>query len=185
MEGKCFTASDLYAPVLMSQEARLILAIAAAEGCSVYKTDTSQAVLYGSIGNDVVYIKAPDWWPEPIAEGHCLQLLNSIYGTRQAARRWHIHISDLMEKNGYLAVNSEKTFFMKREGEHFIINGLFVDDMMHTTTSTKLQDEFLRKYSKDFNITGGGLMKTFLGLEVEQDNKTIKLHLDHYVQEML
>ena len=90
-----------------------------------------------------------------------------------------------MEKNGYPAVNSEKTIFMKREGEHFIIHGLFVDDMMHTTTSTKLKDEFLRKYSKDFNITGGGLMKTFLGMEVEQDNKTIKLHLDHYVQEML
>ena len=75
---------------------------------------------------------------------------------------------------------------MKREGEHFIIHGLFkfVDDMMHTTTSTKLKDEFLRKYSKDFNITGGSLMKTFLGNQVEQDNKTIKLHLDHYVQEM-
>ncbi len=28
-------------------------------------------------------------------------------------------------------------------------------------------------------------MKAFLRMEVEQDNKTIKLHLDHYVQEML
>ena len=28
-------------------------------------------------------------------------------------------------------------------------------------------------------------MKTFLGMEAEQDNKTIKLHLDHYVHEML
>ena len=43
----------------------------------------------------------------------------------------------------------------------------------------------MRMYSKDFNITGGGLMKTSLGMEVEQDNKTIKLHLDHYVHEML
>ncbi len=28
-------------------------------------------------------------------------------------------------------------------------------------------------------------MKTFLGMEVAQDNKTIKPHLDHYVHEML
>ena len=77
MEGESFTASDLYAPVLKAPEARLILAIAAAEGCSVYKTDTSQAFLYGSMGDDVVYIKAPDWWPEPIPEGYCLQLLKS------------------------------------------------------------------------------------------------------------
>ncbi len=37
---------------------------------------------------------------------HCLQLLKSIYGTRQAAHRWHIHIQDWMEKNGHPAVNS-------------------------------------------------------------------------------
>ncbi len=28
-------------------------------------------------------------------------------------------------------------------------------------------------------------MKTFLGMELEQDNTTIQRHLDHYVQEML
>ncbi len=70
---------------------------------------------------------------------------------------------------------------MMCRGEHFIIYGLFVDDVMHTTTSTKLRDEFLRKYSNDFNITGRCFMNTFLGMEVEQDNKMIKLHLDNYV----
>ena len=34
-------------------------------------------------------LRSPDWWPEPIPEGHCLQLLKSI------------------------AVNSEKTIFMQ------------------------------------------------------------------------
>jgi hypothetical protein len=87
--------------------------------------------------NDVVHIRAPDWWPEPIPEGHFLQLLKSIYGTRQAARRWHKHISAWMEANCYFAVNSEKTIFMKREGKQFIINGLFVDDMMHIATNNK------------------------------------------------
>ncbi len=53
----------------------------------VYKTDMSQAFLYCSMGDDVVYIEAPDWWPEPIPEGHYLQLLKSIYGTLQAASR--------------------------------------------------------------------------------------------------
>ncbi len=28
-------------------------------------------------------------------------------------------------------------------------------------------------------------MKTFLGMEVKKDSKTVKLHLDHYVHEML
>ncbi len=75
-------------------------------------------------------------------------------------------ISEWMENNGYPAVNSEKTIFMRREGDDFILNGLFVDNMMHTSTSASLKEEFMKKYSKDFNITGGDLMESFLGMQV-------------------
>ena len=185
VEGESFNASDLYAPVLKAPEARLLAAIAAEHGCPLLKTDTRQAFLYGDMGDDVVYIRPPDWWPEPIPEGHVLLLLKSIYGTKQAARRWHIHISEWMERNGYPAINSEKTIFMKRKGSDFIIPGLFVDDMMHVPTCDELKDEFMEKYKKDFDITGGGLMETFLGMEVEQSGRVIKLHLDNYIQEVL
>ncbi len=72
------------------------------------KTDTWQAFLYGDIGDDKVYIRPPDWWPEPIPEGHVLMPLKCIYGTKQAALRWHLHISGWMEKNGYLAQTGGK-----------------------------------------------------------------------------
>jgi hypothetical protein len=151
VEGESFTSSDLYAPTLKAPEARLLAAIAAEHGCPLLKTDTLQAFLYGEMEEDEkVYIRPPDWWPEPIPEGHVLLLLKSMYGTKQAARRWHIRISDWMEQNGYPAVNSEKTIFMKRQGSDFIIHGLFVDDMMHVPTCDKLRDEFLQLYQKDF-----------------------------------
>jgi hypothetical protein len=186
VEGESFTSSDLYAPTLKAPEARLLAAIAAEHGCPLLKTDTRQAFLYGEMEEgEKVYIRPPDWWPEPIPEGHVLLLLKSMYGTKQAARRWHIRISDWMEQNGYPAVNSEKTIFMKRQGSDFIMHGLFVDDMMHVPTCDKLRDEFLTLYQKDFEITGGGLMETFLGMEVEQPGKVIKLHLDSYIQEVL
>ena len=38
-------------------EARLLLALAAANGDKVIKTDTKQAYLYGDMGDDVVYIR--------------------------------------------------------------------------------------------------------------------------------
>ena len=98
-------------------------------------------------------------------------LLKSIYGTRQAARKWHNHISAWMENNG---LNSEKTIFMKRKGSEYIIHGLFVDDMMHIYSSDEMKDEFLALYKKDFEITGGGKMETFQGMAVEQKGKAIK-----------
>ncbi len=87
-----------------------------------------------------------------------------------------------MEANGYFAVNSDKTIFMEREGKHFIIHELFVDGIMHIATNNKLKNELMEKYSMDFNITGEGLMKVFLGMEIEQSNSSIKLHIDHYIR---
>jgi hypothetical protein len=129
--GVSLKETDLYAPVLKAAEARLLLALAAANGYRVLKSNTKQAYLYGDMGDDVACIRPPVWWPEPIPEGHVLLLLKSIYGTRQTARKWHEHISSWIERNGYAAVNSEKTIFMKRSGSEYIVHGLFVDDMMH------------------------------------------------------
>ncbi len=65
------------------------------------------------------------------------------------------------------------------------MHGLFVDDMMHTSTSEKMMAKFFKLYGKTFKYTCGDLMKTFLGMEVEQESGEIRLHLDAYVQEML
>ena len=96
-----------------------------------------------------------------------------------------MRISDWMEKHDYPAGNSEKTIFMKGEGADFIIHGLFVDDMIHVPTCDKLRNEFLEFYKKDFEITGGGLIKTVLGMGVEQPGEVIRLHLESYIQEVL
>ena len=48
-----------------------------------------------------------------------------------------------------------------------------------------MKDGFLALHKKDFEITGGGKMETFLGMAVEQKGKSIKIHLDNYVKEVL
>ena len=48
-----------------------------------------------------------------------------------------------------------------------------------------MKDEFLALYKKDFEITGGSKMETFLCMVVEQKGKPIKIHLDNYVKEVL
>jgi len=129
-EGIHYNSGNLYAPVMKASEVRLMVAIAAQHGTKLIKSDTKQAFLNGDIGDEKIYIRPPDWWPEPVPKGHALQLMKSMYGTRQAARQWHERIS------GWLfAVNSEKTMFMKWEGPkltpNYIMHGLFVDDFIH------------------------------------------------------
>ena len=56
ISGFSFKESDLYAPVLKATVARLLLALAAAEGPKVVTTDTKRAYVYGDMGYDVVFI---------------------------------------------------------------------------------------------------------------------------------
>jgi hypothetical protein len=93
VNGVNFKETDFYAPTLKAAEGKLLMVIAAANGQKIYKTDTKQAFLYCYMGEDIVYLSPPpDWWLEPIPEGHVLLLVKSIYGTKQEARKWHIHI---------------------------------------------------------------------------------------------
>ncbi len=66
-----------------------------------------------------------------------------------------------------------------------MLHCLFVHGMMHTTIRVNLKDDFMKKYFKDFPITGGRLIKSCLGMQVEQGYKKIKLHPDHCVWETL
>jgi hypothetical protein len=75
----------------------------------------------------------------------------------------------MVEKSGYPAVKIEKTIFMKRQGDDFIIHGLFVDDVMQVPTCDSLKhwQEFIDKYTKDFDIIGGCLMVILPSYQVE------------------
>ncbi len=139
-EGVHYQLGELYTPVMKDAEVLLFIALAAKHRLNLFKSDTKQLFLNGNISEEKIYIRLPDWWPEKMQHCYALHLMKSMYGTRQAARKWHVQISTWMEEHGYLAVNSEKTIFMKREGEEWIMHGLFVDDMIHAAANDELWD---------------------------------------------
>ena len=59
----------------------------------------------------------------------------------------------MMEEHEYQAVNNEKAMFMKWQGTDWIMHGVFVDAMMHTSTSTEMLKEFFELYAKDFSFS--------------------------------
>ena len=62
------------------------------------------------------------------------------------------------------SVNNEKTIFMICEGgsDDFFMHGRFVHNMTNVPTSQELKVVFITLYIKDFDITRGDVMKTFM-----------------------
>jgi hypothetical protein len=81
-------------------EVQLFIAIAAKHRLNLFKSDTKQAFLNEDIGDEKIFVRPPDWWPEHVSHGYVLELMKSMYGTQQASRQWHVRISTWMEEHG-------------------------------------------------------------------------------------
>jgi hypothetical protein len=66
-EGVHYPLGELYAPVMKAAR-RLFMAKAAKHRLTVFKSDTNQEFLNGEIGDEKIYIRAPDWWPERVPD---------------------------------------------------------------------------------------------------------------------
>ncbi len=57
---------------------------------------------------------------------------------------------------------------------------------IHTLAGSLMKlREFLELHKKDFEITGGGIIQTFQGKEVEHPGKVIRLNFESYIQDVL
>ncbi len=80
--GQGLFSEQSYSAVLSSRDTSILLALAAAEGYTVYQTDVVRAFLHGKLDNVDIYIDPPARYQCPA--GMVLKLLKAIYGLIQA-----------------------------------------------------------------------------------------------------
>jgi len=81
---------------------------------------------------------------------------------------------------------NEPTLYVKKEAKNdFIIICLYVDDIIYTSSSIFLVDEFKSQMMNEFEISYMGLLHYFLGLEVYQIEDGIFISQRKYVSDLL
>ena len=108
-------------------------------------------------------------------EDKVYKLKKVLYGLKQAPRAWYSNINSYMIENGFCRSSIESALYTKvNEHRQILIVCLYVDDM--SFTGDLESDEF-----KAFEMTDIGLMKLFLGIEVEQSEKKKKKKKNFYL----
>jgi hypothetical protein len=79
--------NDAFAPVARMEFVRLLLTLAAQEGCHVHHMDVKSAFLNNNFKEEV-YVKPPRFMI-PGMEGKVLRLRKVLYGLQQAPRVWN------------------------------------------------------------------------------------------------
>jgi hypothetical protein len=99
-------------------------------------------------------------------------LKKALYGLKKALRAWYSRIDTYLIKSGFSRSQNESTLYTKiDQHDKILIVCLYVDDMIYTG-NLELTN-FKHVMQSEFEMTDLGIMKYFLGIEVDQSTKGI------------
>lgn len=135
--------------------------------------DVKSAFLNGYL-EEKVYVDQPTGYVKQGAEAKVLKLKKALYGLKQVPRAWYTRIDTYFTQNGFQKCPYEPTLYITcgANGELLIVC-LYVDDLIFTSSSSIMFDEFRKSMSIHFEMTDMGLMSYFLGLKVLQSKDGI------------
>ena len=131
-----------------------------------------KSAFFNGILEEEIYVQQPPRYEVECKEDKFYRLKKVLYGLKQAPRAWYSRIDNYMIKNGFCRSSIEPTLYTKvNEHGHILIVCLYVDDMIFRGDLEI--NEFKATMMKEFEMKNLGLMKYFLGIEVEQSEKGI------------
>lgn len=175
---------EVFAPVARWNTIRIMLAVAAQKGWTMYQLDVNSAFLYGEL-KEVVYVDQPEGFVKKGEEDKVYRLNKALYGLKQAPRAWFSRIESYFRHKGLEKSNHDHTLFSKSVGEKLLMVSLYVDDLIFVGNDDVMCEEFKQSMKQEFEMTDLGRMSFFLGVEVHQSMKGIHLCQKKYAKEVL
>jgi hypothetical protein len=171
---------NTYASTLAARSFRSLMAIAARFDLELIQYDVVNAFVNADL-NQEVYMRMP---PGYRMAGMILQLQKALYGLREAPLLWQQHFTDTLKRIGFRTIPHEPCC-MTSGG---ILIFFYVDDIVFAFRRDKTaQATDVAMYLKQtYNLTGGGNLQWFLGIEVVRDRneKLIWLSQASYIDKI-
>eukprot|EP00253_Pinus_taeda_P003275 PITA_03275 len=163
---------------------RAVLSIAAQNKWKVYQMDVKSAFLNGVLKEEV-YIEQPLGYEKKGQERKVCRLKKALYGLKQAPRAWYSRIDSYLLENEFDKCEGEPTVYIKEKDGKLLIVVLYVDDVIFTGNDVYLIENFKTVMKDEFEMTDMGLLRYFLGIEVDQNENGIFISQEKYVNEVL
>ena len=178
---------ETFAPAAKLTTIRVILSIAAILDLHVHHMDVKSAFLNGDLEEEL-YMELPEGLDDNLNSNKVYRLNRSIYGLKQASRMWYQKLKEYLVSQGFVQINSDHTVFIRHTSENSLdIIDFHVDDLMIAAKSITTINEIKRALATRFEMTDGGELRFFLGIQVERDRaqRTLALSQGHFVEQIL
>ncbi|KAM0015323.1 putative RNA-directed DNA polymerase [Helianthus debilis subsp. tardiflorus] len=165
---------EVFAPVARWDTIRTILALSAQRNWKVYQLDVKSAFLNGEL-KETVFVEQPQGFIKEGEESKVYKLNRALYGLKQAPRAWFNRIERYFKREGFKQNHYDHTLFVKRVWNKILVVSLYVDDLIYAGNDKMMCESFKCSMQKEFEMTDLGVMKFFLGVEVQQTEAGIYL----------
>ena len=175
-----------YSPVAKLTSFRTILAIAAHHDWEIESFDFNGAYLNGELdAKEQIFMQAPPGYesdPRVVK-----RLLKSLYGLKQAGRRWYETLTRALKSLGFRASVADPGVFIARASGQILILAVHVDDCVLTGSSSDQIAQYKQKLNSCYALTDLGPVHWLLGIKVTRDRAahTISLSQGAYIDAIL
>lgn len=164
--------NQTFAPTATFVSLRLLLTVAAALNWPVHSFDFVAAYLNSTIDEEV-WIKPPEGMSVPA--GHGLLLKKALYGTKQAARCWWLHLKGVLENLGYFPSQYDNSLYVLRHADRQGVIWLHVDDGVVTASDLSLLKQLESDLTDLLKIKWEQSLTTIVGVNVKRSTAGFQL----------
>jgi hypothetical protein len=149
----------------------------------VIQFDVSTAFVYGEL-EETVFMRQPQGYEYEDGSSKVCQLKKSLYGLKKAPRCWNKRLGVFLQRHGFKASDADPCLYIRERGGQKLILVIYADDGLLAATDQREMEIFIGELKSEFKIVSKKA-NYFLGLEIEHEEKFIKIHQKTYAKKIL
>ena len=159
---------ETFAPTLRTTPMRLVWGITAALNLELHHLDVETAFLHGDLEEEI-YMEQPPHFKDVEHPNFVCKLKKAIYGLKQSPRMWHTKLHSYLVKIKFKRLSSEPNLYIRKDGQSFIILGVYVDDLPIASNSIEALRHATHQLQQAFPVKDLGPMEYCLGIKVTRN----------------
>jgi len=181
-----FSDERTYSPVANETIITMFFAIASVFGYPIYNGDIPTAYVKAKIPEDInVYMEQPDGYTEKDRLNYVWKLNRALYGLPISGALWYSTLEDFLTKNGFMKSEVDSCAFSKTISCEKILVAVVVDDILITSSDSKIYEDFIKSLSGKFEYKDLGICNWYLSVRYNQNDNGITADQTSYAKSLI
>ncbi|GKB61251.1 retrotransposon protein, putative, ty1-copia subclass [Tanacetum coccineum] len=177
---------ETFSPVANIRAIRILIAIVAFYDYEIWQMDVKTAFLNGHLFEEVYMVQTEGFVNLKFPNRVC-KLKHSIYGLKQAYRKWNKRFDDEIKKFGFSQNSDEPCVYMKASGSYVTFLILYVDDILIMGNNISMLQDVSSYLGRCFAMKDLRETAYILGIKIYRDRskQLIGLCQSAYIEKIL